>query len=201
MKRYTIFFFFMLCSSFSYAQQLPAECIEYLTDFARDFAETNLVTPCIPWNNGCRESEDIYREGSVMIGAHNLDDSKLAVTEGVISTSLRVIEAGGYWPDYVFHKNYDLMPLSEVKMFIAKNKHLPNTPSEAEIVKEGGFKVGSVLNNHQEKIEEAFLHLISLKAQATQLNEELAALSKEEAALLVLFIEKLSERSVTHLEK
>ena len=86
-------------------------------------------------------------------------------------------------------------------MFIAKHKHLPNTPSEAEVVAEGGFKVGSVLNNHQEKIEEAFLHLISLKAQATQLNEELAALSKEETALLVLFIEKLSEHSVTHLEK
>lgn len=202
MKYNLIFSFAMFCSSLTYGQTaFPVECTDYLKAFAQTFATTNLATPCVQWTGGCLQSNDIYRSGSVMIGARSLAGSKLSVTEGVISTSLRVIESGSTWPDYVFHKNYDLMPLSEVKMFIAKHKHLPNTPSEAEVVAEGGFKVGSVLNNHQEKIEEAFLHLISLKAQATQLNEELAALSKEETALLVLFIEKLSEHSVTHLEK
>ena len=99
---------------------------------------------------------------------------------------------------------YPLIRIWTISYFLTslvQHRHLPNTPSEAEIVAEGGFKVGSILNNHQEKIEEAFLHLISLKEQATQLNKELAALSKEETALLVLFIDKLSERSVTHLEK
>lgn len=200
MKYNLIFSFAMFGSSLMYAQTtFPVECTDYLKTFAQTFATTNLATPCVQWTGDCRRSNDIYREGSVMIGAHSLADSKLSVTEGIISTSLRVID--GRWPDYVFYKNYDLMSLSEVKTFIAKHKHLPNTPSEAEVVAEGGFKVGSVLNNHQEKIEEAFLHLISLKAQATQLNEELAALSKEETTLLVLFIDKLSERSVTHLEK
>ena len=211
MKRILILYLAVFCTCFSYAQTktFPIECLSYLRDFARNFATTNLRTPCTQWTGGCAETDVLTRTGGVMIGAHQLGELrvgttegvKLAVTQGVISTSLRVVDASKGWPDYVFEKNYGLMPLSEVKAFIATNKHLPNTPSEAEVKKEGGFGVGSVLVNHQEKIEEIFLHLISLKEQADKLNQEFAILSKEETSLQLLFLEKLLERKQKHLEK
>ena len=202
MKRYLIFTFLLICSTRVHAQ-FPSDCLPALRTFAGTFATANLRTSSNLWSGGCVDNSNISRSDGVMIGAHCLQDSKLAVTGGIISTSLRVLDgiAPNVWPDYVYTKNYKLMPLSEVKTFIATNKHLPNTPSEAEVKKEGGFGVGSVLVNHQEKIEEIFLHLISLKEQADKLNQEFAVLSKEETSLQLLFLEKLLERKQTHREK
>ena len=202
MKRYLIFTFLLICSTRAHAQ-FPSECLPALKTFASTFATANLRTSSNLWSGGCADNSNIFRSDGVMIGAHCLQDSKLAVTGGIISTSLRVLDgiSPNIWPDYVFTKNYKLMPLSEVKAFIATNKHLPNTPSEAEIKKDGGFGIGSVLVNHQEKLEEIFLHLIKLKEQANQLNTELKTLSDEELALQLLFLEKLLERKQKHLEK
>ena len=89
----------------------------------------------------------------------------------------------GGWCDYVFEENYEFLTLDEVALFIKKNGHLPKTPSAAEIEADGGFELKFVALNHQEKIEELFLHLIELNKEADQLERELAYLLEENKKL------------------
>lgn len=71
------------------------------------------------------------------------------------------------WPDYVFADNYTLMPLEQLKEYIAVNQHLPNVPEASEMEREGV----NVAKSHvmlMEKVEELTLYLL-------QLNEQLEA--------------------------
>src|SRR5215218_171423 len=60
-------------------------------------------------------------------------------------------------PDYVFEADYSLTSLPELKEFIAREKHLPNVPSAAEI-KANGLKLGQFQMVLLEKVEELTLH-------------------------------------------
>ena len=75
------------------------------------------------------------------------------------------------WPDYVFSKDYKLMPLNKVEEFINKNSHLPNIPTTQEI-KTGGLNTGLILSKQMEKIEELTLYLIDLKKEIELLKVE-----------------------------
>ncbi|RMG78887.1 MAG: bZIP transcription factor [Bacteroidetes bacterium] len=106
---------------------------------------------------------------------------RLFVNGGIAGKEL-IIQNGGNWCDYVFEKDYDLMPLKEVERYIQETGHLPQTPSAAQIEANGGFEVGATTLNQQEKIEEIFLHLIALEKQVDQLkseNEDLKAQIKD----------------------
>lgn len=76
------------------------------------------------------------------------------------------------WADYVFASNYKLQPLSEVEKFIQENKHLPNIPSEKEIL-ENGIDVAQMQEKHMQKIEELTLYVIELEKQNKKLQEKL----------------------------
>jgi hypothetical protein len=81
----------------------------------------------------------------------------------------RSININATWADYVFEKNYSLMPLNEVKSYIDKNGKLPGVPSSKFIEKEG-LEVGNILKIQMEKIEEQMLYIIQLKEQIDNLN-------------------------------
>ncbi len=85
--------------------------------------------------------------------------SRLSVHGEIIANEIKV--QVGVPADYVFEKNYKLMPLNEVEEFIKENKHLPNVPSGAKIV-ENGWEVGRMNNLMLEKIEELTLYIIEL---------------------------------------
>jgi hypothetical protein len=70
------------------------------------------------------------------------------------------------WADYVFHNDYELMPLNKVKSFIDENGHLPKVPSAAEIKKEG-LNLGDAAKTSMEKIEELTLYMIDLDEKLT----------------------------------
>lgn len=76
------------------------------------------------------------------------------------------------WPDYVFEKDYQLMPLNEVESFIDENGHLPEVPS-AEEVEENGQNVGEMNKILLKKIEELTLHLIKQQRQIEELKQQL----------------------------
>ncbi len=63
------------------------------------------------------------------------------------------------WPDFVFHKEYELMPLNEVEDFITKNGHLPNVP-KAETIETDGLNLGEMNKLLMQKVEELTLYLI-----------------------------------------
>lgn len=68
------------------------------------------------------------------------------------------------WPDYVFEKDYKLMPLSEVESFILQHKHLPSIPSEQEILEKGN-DLGEMDQLLLQKIEELTLYIIEQQKQ------------------------------------
>jgi hypothetical protein len=66
------------------------------------------------------------------------------------------------WQDAVFDPDHPLMSLQELELYIQKNKHLPDIPSEAE-VRENGLKLGNMESLLLKKIEELTLYVIELE--------------------------------------
>jgi len=62
------------------------------------------------------------------------------------------------------------MPLSEVKQFITQNKHLPNVPSEAEVITHG-VNIGEMNAILLQKVEELTLYIIDLQKQIDELKK------------------------------
>ena len=63
---------------------------------------------------------------------------KLFVKDGIRTEKIKVdISANNGWADYVFAKDYKLMPLKELDHFITTNGHLPEVPTTEEAIKNG----------------------------------------------------------------
>lgn len=104
---------------------------------------------------------------------------KLAVAGKIITEEIVVkLQQGGVWPDYVFGNRYNLMPLSELELFINKNKHLPEVPS-AEQVAANGIAVGEMNATLLKKIEELTLYVIELKKENEKQQVLLNALAEQ----------------------
>ncbi|MCH7411484.1 hypothetical protein MM239_19000 [Belliella sp. DSM 111904] len=91
------------------------------------------------------------------------------------------------WPDYVFGKDYVLMPLEEVKFFIDREGHLPGLKSAKEY-EEQGVNMLELNQKLLEKVEEVTLHLIKKE-------EEIGSMKKRLEYLEVM-IEKLSRSNL-----
>ncbi len=85
----------------------------------------------------------------------------------------------GSCADYVFEPDYPLMPLDEVRAFIALNKHLPNVPSADEI-KAKGVNLQSHQGRLLEKVEELFLYTLEQQETIDALTARLQALETPE---------------------
>jgi len=104
----------------------------------------------------------------------------LAVKGKIITEELK-IRLYSTWPDYVFTKDYNLMPLHEVEQFIQKNGHLPNIPSADEVA-QSGFETGAMNAKLLEKIEELTLHMIDLDKKVESPSTEMEAASDQTTA-------------------
>jgi hypothetical protein len=119
----------------------------------------------------------IDESGNMSLGAtHMAPGYKLNVGGKIIAEEVRV-QLQTSWPDYVFSKNYNLLPLENVAQFIADNNHLPNVPPAAEVEK-SGISLGEMQGKLMEKIEELTLYLIKAQTEIKALNEKVAVLEK-----------------------
>lgn len=120
------------------------------------------------------------QKGNIGIGTTDPHGYKLAVNGSAIATSVTV-KLYANWPDYVFNKNYKLPTLAEVKTYIDKNHHLPEIPSEQQIIKEG-LNLGEMNKLLVKKVEELTLYLIEKdnkdKDQSTQLKAQQEQINK-----------------------
>jgi len=108
--------------------------------------------------------------GNIGIGTVNTNNNyKLSVNGSIRAKEVEILTG---WADYVFGDEYKLRPLAEVENFIAKNKHLPEIPSQKE-VEENGLKVGEVQKLMMAKIEELTLYIIAQEKRIIQLENQL----------------------------
>jgi hypothetical protein len=99
----------------------------------------------------------ITTTGNVGIGMADPGSYKLAVEGKIGAREVNVTTSG--WSDYVFHKDYHLRPLREVQKFISENHHLPDVPSEKEVLT-NGQNLGEMNAILLKKIEELTLYII-----------------------------------------
>jgi hypothetical protein len=79
------------------------------------------------------------------------------------------------WSDYVFADDYKPMPLAELEKYLSANKHLPEIPSECEVI-ENGLNLGEMQNLQMKKIEELTLYIIELNKKNEALQKKVEAL-------------------------
>lgn len=89
-------------------------------------------------------------------------NAMLAVDGKVACKSLYVLKPTS-WADFVFKKR-ELEKLKDVENYIIANKHLPNIPSEEDILK-NGYDINEMDAMLLEKIETLYLHIIELEKE------------------------------------
>jgi len=120
--------------------------------------------------SGLVERIRITPYGNVGIGTTN--PTGLLDVAGTIRAQEVKIEATG-WSDFVFDEDYRLPALSEVENHIKAHKHLPDVPSEKQVIEEG-VNVVEMQAKLLQKIEELTLYTIELEKKYNELKEELA---------------------------
>ena len=113
--------------------------------------------------------------GNVGIGTLN-PDFKLTVNGKIKAEEIQVVV--DVPADYVFEKDYSLMPLQEVEKFVTENKHLPGMPDAQSLIT-NGWQVGAMNNKLLEKIEELTLYLIALKKENEELKKRVEKIEKK----------------------
>ncbi|MBR5602599.1 MAG: hypothetical protein IKW51_00090 [Bacteroidales bacterium] len=97
----------------------------------------------------------------IVLEAADVDiNAKLSVRDGILTSEVLVKEVTE-WHDYVFYDDYDLKSISDLEYYINANGHLPDMPSEKDIINNGYGMVemdGLLLK----KIEELTLYTIEL---------------------------------------
>lgn len=102
------------------------------------------------------------------------DGYRLYVQDGIVARD--VLITLGAWPDYVFDDGYRLMPLSELRAFLKRNRHLPGIPSAMELETEGGVELGEMQRNLVRTVEEQTLYILQLEERLQRMEQRLQAL-------------------------
>jgi hypothetical protein len=103
-----------------------------------------------------------FNGGNVGIGT-TTPDAKLTVNGKIHAKEVRV-DLNITGPDYVFDADYSLTSLEDLKAYLAKNRHLPEIPSAAQMEKEG-INLSDMNMKLLKKVEELTLYLIQKDEQ------------------------------------
>ena len=130
---------------------------------------------------GTLTSTNAFINTSLGVGTNNPMGYRLAVAGAAIAESVTV-KVHVAWPDYVFNKDYKLLPLREVSNYINKNHHLPDMPGAAEVALKG-IDLGEMNKLLTLKVEELTLHLIEKDKEVNGLQSQMESVinqSKEQ---------------------
>lgn len=104
---------------------------------------------------------------------------RLAVNGNIKAREVNVSTSG--WADFVFDPDFNLMPISELKSFIKEKRHLPNIPTEEEVM-DKGIWLSEMNVKLLQKVEELTLYIIQQDDQIRELqsrNQELGSLAEK----------------------
>ena len=122
---------------------------------------TNTTNPCMT----------ILTSGNVGIGTLS-PKYKLDVSGTIRANEIIVNTTGA---DFVFADDYQLRPLSELKVFITENKHLPEIKSAQEM-QDNGVSVSELQTQLLQKIEELTLYILQQEDKIQQQELRIKAL-------------------------
>jgi len=111
--------------------------------------------------------------GNVGIGTTEPGTYKLAV-EGKVGAREVEVRTGS-WADFVFAPDYKLPSLGDVQRYIDQHGHLPDIPSEAEVI-ENGVPLGEMQKLLLQKIEELTLYTLDFQKQLQAQQEQIEKL-------------------------
>lgn len=114
-----------------------------------------------PWSNN----------NSPVVGGMRMDAFGNTEFHGSVRATKINVNAQ-WWSDFVFEKNYKLLSLLELQTFITEQKHLPNLPSEKEVLK-NGIDIAEMQAKQLQKIEELTLYILNLQKQIDALSERI----------------------------
>ncbi len=153
--------------------------------------DVNYIYPQIVWKTSSNQNFQFKNgstgavpitlspDGKVGINTDNfLGDHSLYIEGSSIAEEM-FVKLKGDWPDFVFHPDYTLMPLTDLERFIDQNGHLPEMPN-AEEVKEEGVKTGETIRLLTQKVEELTLYLLQQQKEIEALKEKLEKRKKDE---------------------
>ncbi len=112
--------------------------------------------------------------GTTLTGATYDPNYKLAVN-GAVRAKRFVVETN--WSDFVFEKNYKLLPLEKVEEYIKQNGHLPEMPCAKEVETNGG-DLGNLVKLQMQKIEELTLYAIEQNKKIEELSQQIKSQKK-----------------------
>lgn len=117
---------------------------------------------------------DLFVDGSVYIYKDETDETpySLLIEGTAVAEEMYILLNDGSWGDFVFEKEYDLMPLDQLEDYLEENKHLPDFPSAAE-VETDGLALGETERLLTIKVEELTLYILELKKEIDTLKKEI----------------------------
>lgn len=101
----------------------------------------------------------------------------MAVSGGILTTGVLVKEVTE-WYDFVFDDDYELTSIDELECFIEKNGHLPDIPSEKEVLSDG-YNLVEMDGLLLKKIEELTLYAIELNKLVERQQEIIESLQSK----------------------
>jgi len=149
------------------------------TKFIGDGSGLTGINGSSKWSDGTA-GKIYYNEGNVGIGTTTPGEYKLAVNGNIKTKEVNVTMEG--WSDFVFEDDYNLRSLVSVENYIKENKHLPEMPTEKEVL-ENGVAVGEMQAKLLQKIEELTLYMIEQNEESSKLkvlSEKLIENSKKQ---------------------
>lgn len=150
--------------------------LSFTTDIYRDIYFSTYYD-----NNGLDIKMTVKGNGNVGIGTTN-PQSKLSVNGIITAKEIKVTVDG--WSDFVLKKNYKLKTIEEVESFIKKNNHLPDVPSEKEVLN-NGIEIGKMNAKLLQKIEELTIYMIEVNKKVKKLEKENVELKTKLNKLLI----------------
>lgn len=122
-------------------------------------------------NIGNGRTGDNNKSNFYKISSSVRDSHSLFVEKGIVSEDYALSNVTT-WRDDVFKENYNLPKIEEVYSFIKKNKHLPNFPSEAEVLKKG-YSLHDINMKLLGQVEEMMLYIINQQSEIEILKKEI----------------------------
>ena len=121
------------------------------------------------------QSTNITLTGKVGVNTNNESDTYALAVDGGILTNEVFIKNVDEWYDNVFAKDYKLLSLNDLKRYINEFGHLPEIPSETEVLTEG-YNMAEMQSILLKKIEELTLYTLKQQEEIEMLKQTIEEL-------------------------